>query len=139
MESVFKNDLGCHFRKCECNNDLRCYILGKFDLVSDDIPAWFRVEQGRMIWNVIFLVFRNFRKSIVSFQNWKSFAEEIESLCFDHVAEIRKKKMVTEMTVKRNSLYFEYSMFRSYFMALKEKSELSVKCQEVYLSTFSDI
>ncbi len=69
-----------------------CYISGKFDLVRDDIPAWFRVEQGRMIRNVIFLVFRNFGKGIVGFQDWKSFAEEIQSLCFDHIAEIRKKK-----------------------------------------------
>ena len=64
---------------------LLCVSLATVGLVELDLRVWLGIEDGRVVHNVGVLVLRNFWQSVVSFQDWQRFAEEIQRLVFDQL------------------------------------------------------
>ena len=64
---------------------LLCVSLATVRLVELDLRVWLGIEDGRVVHDVGILVLRNFWQSVVSFQDWQRFAEEIQRLVFDQL------------------------------------------------------
>ena len=54
-------------------------------LFINGVIVWLGVEDGRVVHDVGIFVLRNFWQSVVSFQDWQRFAEEIQRLVFDQL------------------------------------------------------
>ena len=50
------------------------------------LPSWLGIEEARILGNVVVLIAGHFRKSIVSFENGQSFAEELQSFGLEKLA-----------------------------------------------------
>ena len=55
-------------------------------------PARLRIEEGRVVGDVILFVFCNFWQRVVRLQDWKRLAEELQRLRLNHLTVVKAKR-----------------------------------------------